>query len=116
MSLHLIHLDVLARSLVEDILVVHIFVCDCGCVTPHNVSQADWGSFIRCKIHRRSVTGLVNHWERRVYFIEIDISPVINERHYPNMLGNLQLIDSVLGRHGFFQAQTNHFPRNKTIV
>ena len=40
-AFHLIELDVLSCSSVEDILMVHIFVGNGGCVTPHNVAQAD---------------------------------------------------------------------------
>lgn len=74
---HFVKLKVFPSSSVEDILVMHVSVCDCGCVAPHDIAEACRRPLIRSQAHGCLVSISMEHWQRRVYLVEVNISSII---------------------------------------
>ena len=54
---------------------MHVFVSNDGCMTPHDIAKADWRAPFRIEAHGGLIPISVDHWKSRVYLIEIDLSP-----------------------------------------
>jgi hypothetical protein len=101
-SPHLIHLNVLPRTLVEMFLKGIILFTDGSCHGPHDVAQTHGWPHAWCEVHRREKTGFMDDWNRGVNLGKVNVVPITGLGTNTTLEGPcqdyLQIIHDILWR------------------
>ena len=100
--LHLIAFNILARSKIEDFLIMEILFRNRTREGPHDVTEADWWTHMWSQIHCSKITIFVYHWDTEVNLVKVNSMPIPNVRSFGNKRSRIggysHIVNHILGR------------------